>query len=275
MRVIQINQHLALVAGRDGYFLVNRNDFYIGQALEIYGEHGASEAQFLKRLVKPGDHVIEVGANIGTHTVGLAKQVGPVGKVFAFEPQRACFALLQAQIALNLLDNILAFNEGLGAQRGELFMPVPDYLNPGNFGAVSLVEDGAGRREKVQVGTLDQHFPEGFSAALVKIDVEGMERQVLEGGQFLLERCKPLLYLENDRVAESPALIDFLLQRGYRLYWHIPPLFNPANCFNVSRNVYGNVASFNMLGVPGSRNIEETAGLREIRSAIERHPLAG
>ena len=160
MRAVQINQHLALIAGRDDYFLVNRNDFYLGHALETYGEYCASEALFLRRLVQRGDHVIEVGANIGTHTVGLAKHVGPEGKVFAFEPQRACFALLQAQIALNLLDNIHAFNEGLGAQRGDLSMPVPDYLKPGNFGAVSLAQDGAGRREKVQVGTLDQHFPE-------------------------------------------------------------------------------------------------------------------
>ena len=54
-------------------------------------------------MVNPGDTVIEVGANIGGHTVGLAKRVGPQGLVIAFEPQRGCFSLLQSQIALNEL----------------------------------------------------------------------------------------------------------------------------------------------------------------------------
>src|SRR5882757_7907517 len=101
MQALSLNDNIALVAGRDGYFLVNRHDVFIGKSIEVYGEHGGLECAFLQRLVRPGDCVIEVGSNIGAHTVGLAKAVGPSGKVYAFEPQRACYALLNSQIALN------------------------------------------------------------------------------------------------------------------------------------------------------------------------------
>jgi hypothetical protein len=96
-RSLILDANGAVVLGRHGYFLVNRNDFYIGKAIEIYGEYGGLESAFLQCLVKEGDNVIEVGANIGAHTISLARSVGPRGRVFAFEPQRACYALLQAQ----------------------------------------------------------------------------------------------------------------------------------------------------------------------------------
>jgi hypothetical protein len=66
-------------------------------------------------------------------------------------------------------------------------------------------------------------------AHLVKIDVERMEREVIEGVRALIERSRPFLYIENDRVEESAALISLIQDCGYRLWWHIPPLFNPDN----------------------------------------------
>lgn len=273
MHSLVLNDNLALVTGRDGYFLVNRNDLYVGKAIEKYGEYNAQEGEFLKSLTCSGDTVVEVGANIGSHTVGLAKRVGASGKVYAFEPQRACYALLQAQLALNELGNVHAFDQALGAQAGTLWLPHINYGEPGNFGGIALVSSGTERHEKVIVDTLDRFF-EDQPVTLLKIDVEGMERQVLEGGEHLLERTKPLLYVENDRVEESPALIDFLLARGYRLYWHMPPLYNPDNHFRVAQNIYGNVASFNMLCVHDTRDCDAAAGLREIKWSGEPHPLA-
>ena len=88
MQSLALNKDVALVAGKDGYFLVNRNDMYIGKAIETYGEYAGLEGETLVFLCRPGQTLIEVGANIGSHTVGLAKRVGPTGKVYAFEPQR-------------------------------------------------------------------------------------------------------------------------------------------------------------------------------------------
>lgn len=272
MKCVVLSEDIAVVAGRDGLFLINRNDIYIGKGLEVYGESAGLEGTMLMSLVQPGQTVIEVGANIGSHTVGLAKRLGSAGKVFAFEPQRACFALLQSQIALNQLHSVIAFNEGSGAGECELWLPRIDYSAHGNFGGVSLQRSGSGRQEKVKVRRLDDVFPD-TPVHLIKIDVEGMEREVIEGARTLIERSKPFLYIENDRVEKSVALISLIQDCGYRLWWHIPPLFNPDNFFNVKENQFGELSSFNMLCVHRSSpmNIE---GLTEINSSTERHPLA-
>ena len=272
-KYLTLSKDVAVVAGKDGLFLVNRNDVYIGKSLELYGEYAGLEGEMLKSLVQPGQTVIEVGANIGSHTVGLAKRVGPSGKVFAFEPQRACFALLQSQIALNQLHNVTAFNEGSGAAECDLWLPRIDYSRQGNFGGVSLQRSGSDRMEKVKVRRMDDVFS-GAPVDLIKIDVEGMEREVIEGARKLIERSRPTLYVENDRVEESAALISLIQDCGYRLWWHIPPLFNPDNFFNIKENKFGEVSSFNMLCVHRSSKIVfET--LTEIESSADRHPLAG
>jgi FkbM family methyltransferase len=272
MQALLLDDHLALVSGRDGYFLVNRHDRYVGQALEHYGEFSAQEGDFLIRLVRSGDLVVEVGANIGAHTVGLARRVGAAGRVVAFEPQRACYALLQSQLALNRLHNVHAYHLALGQRPGELWVPATQYSETGNFGGIALTDVPQEHGEKVGVGTLDAHFP-SEKVALLKIDVEGMEREVLEGGLGLLKRAQPLLYVENDRVNRSKALIDLLLDQDYRLYWHLPPLYNPTNFFKRGQNIYGNLVSCNMLGVPASKAVEEAQTLREILSSAEPHPL--
>ena len=272
MHSLTLNKDVAVVAGKDGYFLVNRNDVYIGKAIEIYGEYAGLEAETLVSLCQPGQTLIEVGANIGSHTVGLAKRVGPTGKVYAFEPQRGCYALLQSQISLNQLHHVVAFNEGCGESQAEMWLPPIDYSVQGNFGGVSLGRSATTGHEKVRVGRLDDLQLE-TPVHLIKIDVEGMERDVIEGARSLIQASKPILYVENDRVTESPALIALIQGLGYRLWWHIPPLFNPDNFFKVRENIFGEAASFNMLCVHRQRPLK-MEGLTEILSASEPHPLA-
>jgi FkbM family methyltransferase len=272
MRAVMVNEFISIVHGKDGYFLVNRNDFYVGKALEIYGEYGGIESAFLKSVITPGTTVVEVGANIGSHTVGLAKAVGPQGKVFVFEPQRACYALLQAQIALNQFGNIYAFNQGVGRTRGKLWVPRINYAQRGNFGGVALSNDKTAGAETVDVVTLDESVSD-ISCALIKIDVEGMEEEVIRGAVSLIKNQHPLLYVENDRVEKSSSLVSLLLDLGYRLWWHIPQLYNPNNFFGVKENIYGNVVSFNMFCCQG--NHTSAVGLVEIKSPNDPHPLTG
>ena len=271
-RSTNLSKDIAVVAGRDGLFLINRHDVYIGRSLAVYGEYAGIEGHFLHSLVQQGQTVIEVGANIGPHTVGLAKQVGPSGKVFAFEPQRACFALLQSQLALNQLHNVVAFNDGVGAIARELWLPRIDYAREGNFGGVSLQESGSPQQDKVNIRRLDDLFPDA-RVHLLKIDVEGMEREVIEGARSLIERCKPHLYVENDRTDKSSALISLIRDHGYRLWWHIPGLFNPGNFFNIRQNIFGDLSSFNMLCVHSSSPMK-VDGLAEIDPLAGKHPLA-
>ncbi len=272
MQTLVLNEHTSVVAGRDGLFLVNRNDAFIGRAIEIYGEFSGAECAFLKQLVKPGDHVVEVGANIGSHTVGLANAIGPRGKLYAFEPQRSCFALLQAQIALNQISNVYAYNEGVGRERGRLWVPAQKYDQLGNFGGVSLnpvQEQGA---EPVDVVTLDESLGH-IQCALIKIDVEGMEEDVIRGGLNLIKARQPYLYVENDRAEKSRSLIALIMELGYRLWWHLPPLYSFNNFFKNKQNLYGNIVSINMICARQSHRATE--GLKEIKSPDDRIPPIG
>jgi FkbM family methyltransferase len=267
-RLLETQDFNQLAAGRDGYFLYNRNDQYIGRSIERYGEFSALEMKLFAQICVPGGVVIEVGANIGAHTVGLARLVGPQGRVLAFEPQRLPFQTLCANIALNSLENVDCFWAALGSQDG--FISVPD-LNPRkeyNFGGVTLLGPQGGRR--VTCLTLDEYvtLPK---VDLVKIDVEGMEAEVLHGGTELLKRFKPILYVENDRLEKSEALTRLIASLDYRMYWHLPPLFNPDNFFANPDNSYPNVVSVNMLCVHRESRMQ-TAGFEEVVD-FSLHPL--
>lgn len=142
-------------------------------------------------------------------------------------------------------------------------MPALDYRGASNFGGVSL---GAAHGEDVPVVPLDQL--EVSKAKLIKIDVEGMELDVLAGAKATLARCRPILYVENDRAEKAEALVARLQEDGYRMWWHTPSLYNPANFLGNPHNVFGNVASFNMLCLP-RESATTIQGLQEIASPQE------
>ena len=81
-------------ACRWGPMVYNRNDAYVGASLRMYGEHSYLEHELASRIVQEGDLVVEAGANIGAHTVGLSRLAGARGAVIAFEPQRVVFQTL-------------------------------------------------------------------------------------------------------------------------------------------------------------------------------------
>lgn len=242
-----------LAKGRGVYFLYNTNDTYVGRAIAKYGEYAGLEARFLERLCSPGDVVIEAGANIGAHTVGIAKHLGPTGRVLAFEPQRLPFQALCANVALNNIANADCYWAALGAKRGAVVVPELDPEVSANFGGLTLVDAREGR--SVPCFVLDD-FVSLPRLKLVKIDVEGMESDVIRGGAQLLAKFKPHLYVENDRVEQSEALMRLIDSLGYRLYWHTPALFDPDNPCQETENLFPGVASFNMLCVHRDAKVE-------------------
>lgn len=255
---------------RHGLFMFNRNDVYIGRSLELYGEFSELEANLLCSLLRAGDTFVEAGANIGALTVPLAQRVGPSGQGFAFEPQRQNHQMLCANLALNGLSNVRARCAGLAAADGVMTAPVFDPARPNNYGDVRLVADEGHGGEAVPVATVDGL---GLSRCrLIKIDVQGMEPQVLEGAKATIAACRPALWVENDDRAASPALIRRIRALGYRLWWHLAPLYNPDNFRQVSENVFDKVVSCNMMCLPaeGKLNI----GAPEILDD-EAWPLAG
>lgn len=234
---------------RHGYMLYSIHDRYIGRSLDQYGEFCEGEIELLAQLIRPGDIVVDVGANIGTHTVFFARAVGEAGMVIAFEPQRLVHQQLCANVALNSFLNVHTLHLAAGEDTGVLAVPEYNPRLPYNVGGVPLQAQGEG--EQVDVVPLDGlNLPH---CRLIKADVEGMEEFVMRGAIGLLQTYKPALYLENESPivpafkARSDRLIRFLDQLGYKMYWHVVPFFRPNNFAGNPENVFGNVLAVNMI----------------------------
>ena len=236
---------------RHGPMIGLATDRYITRSLEAYGEYCPEEWRLLAQMVKPGMTVVEVGANIGTHSVPLARACAP-GPLYLFEPQQRVFQILCANLALNGVENAIAYPEACAAAEGYVVVPTIDYAQVGNFGGVSVKPDGGGvdglRTRAIALDDLEL-----AACQVMKIDVEGFEAEVLRGAERTIARCRPSLYVENDRPEQQEALARQVAGMGYRLYWHLPPLFEPENFNGCDEDLFGNVRSLNMLCIPVER----------------------
>jgi FkbM family methyltransferase len=240
-----------LVAGRHGYVLYNVHDQFVGRSFDLYGEFSEYETDLFGQFLRPGDVALDVGANIGAHTLYFAQAVGRQGKVLAFEPQRFLFQTLCANMALNSLTNVYCYQLAVGEAPGWVRLPVINYEQEGNFGGVSVARDEVG--ETVPVMTLDSL---GLSQCrLIKVDVEGMERSVLAGARQTIERTRPILYVENDRSEKACDLVRFIDSLGYEVYGDAPLLYRRDNFFDNETNVFDDIRSVNLLCVPRESDI--------------------
>lgn len=281
---------------RHGRLMFFDNDQYIGRSLEVYGEYSEGEIALWKQLVKPGMIALDIGANIGAHTVWLSKRVGKQGRVIAFEPQRALYHVVNGNLALNGIENTFVVNGAVGElpkealERGAVAMincPALDYTSKENFGGLSMEMNRPG--ELVPLTSIDLVHRAQFQDKpihFMKIDVEGMELAAIKGGREVIEKYRPIIYCENDRADRSRELIATLMALGFRLWWHLPALFNENNYRGVTENVFGRIVAVNMLCVHASINLN-IVGLKEINSpddtsgvdltpysAIEKKPAA-
>ena len=259
--------HNQCIRGRHGYMIYNRNDTFIGRSLELYGEWAEAELKLLGTIIRPGAMVVDVGANIGCHSVFFARAAGPTGRVLAFEPERVLFQQLCGNIALNSLSNVLTFNMAAGASDGSIAGAQLDHTQSQNFGGLSLATANEGATTAVSMIRIDAL---GLGACnLIKIDVEGMELDVLNGANDTIRAHHPVLYVENNIEAKSGALIARLLEFGYHLYWHFSPFFAADNFFANPENVFGNLVDTNMLALPVAIN-----GLLPVSGADDTHVKA-
>lgn len=230
---------------RWGTMMFNRHDSAIGRALSLYGEFAEAENLLMSHFVGPGDTVVDVGANVGTVTLFLAQAIGDGGRVHAFEPQQEIFHCLKNNVEMNGHRHVMCLNAAAGARDGTIEAPIVDYGAEGNFGAFSFVGQGPG---EIEVRTVD-----GLGldrCRLIKIDVEGMEQEVLEGAEATIRRFKPVVYTENKKGERSARIIEYFLERDYALFWHFAHFFHEDNFLKEETNVFGNTGDINMLCLP-------------------------
>jgi FkbM family methyltransferase len=225
-----IGKTAELVAVRRG--LRWRLDLREGIDLSIY-LLGAFEVQTLRtyeKIVRSGDVVLDIGANIGAHTLHFARLVGPAGRVVAFEPTRYAFEKLEANLGLNptLASRVQLLQAMLAASSGSGVTP-PLYSSWPTAGETGDVHERHRGRLMETTGagicTLDDVVEKlGLTRVdFVKLDVDGHEHGVVAGGRETLRRWHPVIlmeaapYLFADRHADFDEIFAILGELGYRL----------------------------------------------------------
>jgi FkbM family methyltransferase len=182
------------------------------------------EIKFLRHLIQPGQRVIDVGANYGAYTLTMAQRVGSAGHVWAFEPASSTANLLSSSIAINNFDNVVLVRSALSNAPGFAQLSVQE-----NSELNELVRGGhsAGACETVPCATLDGCMDDyGWrDIDFVKIDAEGEEANILQGGANFLATESPLIQYEIK--AGSGWHLDLVrrfLELGYQSYRLVPGL---------------------------------------------------
>jgi FkbM family methyltransferase len=193
---------------------------------------GGFEVRTLRRyaqLVKPGHTVLDIGANVGAHTLPFAQLVGPTGRVFSFEPTSFAFGKQKANISLNpeLAPRISAHQMMLVAS-GADGLPEAIYSSWPLERADDLHAEHHGRLMTTQGAV--QRTLDGFLGDLeiakvdfIKLDVDGNEADVLAGAWATIEKSKPLIMLElapyvyDKNPQKFDALLEQLWPMGYKI----------------------------------------------------------
>jgi FkbM family methyltransferase len=221
-----------------GPFHFFKNDDPIGRSLAQYGEWAAHEIQLLCTFLGPGSTAIDIGANVGTHTVAFARRVGLTGSVFSFEPQPVVFSVLERNVAAHKHTNVRAVLGGLGSVSGEMVVPPVDYMDHANIGAVKLLHVGDGRDgDHIPIITLDGC--DLSKCHLVKVDAEGMEDDVLAGMTATIERLRPVVAFECNQVKDAVPLFQDKVWREYGLFLYRVAAFTALSAESESRGIGG------------------------------------
>ncbi len=148
-----------------------------------------------KKYYIPHTNILDIGANIGSHTLLMTEFISKDNLIFSFEPVYG--DVVQRNITDNgLEDKVCLFTQGLGKKNETIEINVMDRMKPNNFGTVSIVKkiETAILKKKIGVITLDSIGLKNIS--LIKLDVEGMERDVLEGGRKTISENYPTIVIE-------------------------------------------------------------------------------
>jgi FkbM family methyltransferase len=180
-----------------GDIRVHINTLYPIEREMLTGCYEWETIEIIKRCVKRGDVCFDVGANVGPLSLALAKRVAPNGQVYACEPGAFLFRRLVDNIHLNpAFENvIMPFAVGFSDKK-EIRQWNEDKKNRGNAG---FLFQQPNQQENIGLTTLDHFVSEHSIRSLnfIKIDVEGMEYEVIRGGMTSIEKYKPTLYYET------------------------------------------------------------------------------
>jgi FkbM family methyltransferase len=227
---LTLTANLTLATTPHGDFLAMKGDV-VTKHLQRFGGHTRPYVSLLSSLVGNLSRVLDIGAHIGTFSVPLGLRLPVGGQLWSFEPNEESFRLLQMNLALNgLMNRTTAIPMAVSDRSTTLFSVKPEATNTGaNFLIGQRSRQASGG--PISALSIDALMADGAldGADLIKIDVEGMETQVLKGARSTLVRYQPFLFIELSksqmgRYDSSPLEIQsFLRDLGYSFYIPLGP----------------------------------------------------
>jgi len=189
------------------------------------------ELRVVRYLVKPGDTVIDIGANVGVHSKILSELVGPNGHVYSIEPFPPTFDILCYNVRKLRLDNVEPINVAVSDSQAVVTMSLP-YDSSGaetHYRAsivTELAEKGKTEATNVQATTIDSRFLSASGTiSFIKCDVEGHEMACIKGASKFLARSQPAWLIEvsgepDDTDSAAHSVFKILHDHGYSAWWY-------------------------------------------------------
>ena len=222
-----------------GDLRVNINTLYAVELEMLTGEYDPPTSRVIRKFLQEGCVAADIGANVGALTMLMAKVVGKDGVVLAVEPGPPIFSRLVKNLEWNpkIKSRVRTVQLGLSDSKGELYW----HEDPKNRGNAGLL-DGYGI--PVDVITLDELVSRENVRRLdfVKIDVEGMELEVIKGGTRTFQEYKPVIYYET--------LTAFRQQRGFDIFAEIAKILQSMDYTLFGLDLLGNFKRLEKLEEP-------------------------
>lgn len=183
----------------------------------------------LQKLVKEGEVVFDIGANIGFYTLIFSKLVGEKGKVYAFEPDPINFSILKKNIEANNIHNVILVNKAVSDKNEEVNFYIYESNTSGNSLFAENLNTVPSRSIKVEAIRLDKYFKKDIKVDFIKMDIEGAEPRALKGMARILGKSKNLILLTefcpfvlnayNKEInANARTYLESLQNAGFRFF---------------------------------------------------------
>ena len=205
----------------ENYLRVVSRMFFLYRALGLgRGGRALEFVYHLPQLVKQGDKVIDIGANLGYYTCPLADLVGEEGRVYAVEPVPVIFSVLKRNVGKRR--NVELLNYALGEQERTIEMANDSVASAGYFGTGrNFVSEGELSKDAVRFTAQMKRGSELFGGMekidFIKCDIEGYERVVLPELRPLIEKFHPTVLVETDGESRQ-QMIRMFAELGYSAY---------------------------------------------------------
>lgn len=219
-----------------GDVILNRNDTWQTIPLMNTGQSfsHADIAFFcdVAKMLGEGTVFMDVGSNVGFYSLALGRTLKPLnGEVIAIEGQRIIAYMLMGSVALNSMENVKVHNWVLGKEPGQMFIPQYDYNKRGSFGSIEFKTTATDVEQERQPDNPKEVVPMFSLDSLnldrldiIKIDAEGMEQDILDGGINTFKKFKPIVWIEWLK-SDYWKLVEYFANLGYNVYEHGTDMF--------------------------------------------------